>query len=62
MANSLAVTLIVVFSLLVYLILKGPILTGLTTLIARTRTKWDDALVDAKTLHRLSKLVPCLSG
>ena len=59
-ARPIAIALIIILSVLGNWIAKRLIVAGLRRLIARTKTKIDDALVERKIFEKLSHIVPVL--
>ncbi len=49
---------IVLFSLIIYFIAKKIALGIIKRLIQRTENKWDDAIFDSKSIHRLFDMIP----
>lgn len=60
LARSVAIGVVIILSILAKVIAKRYIIKGLTHLIARTRAKWDDALLERKVLNQLAHLAPAL--
>ena len=52
--------LIALAALIAHRLARGPVLRTITSLIRRTNTQWDDALIERGVLHRLAHLVPGL--
>ena len=47
-------------ALIAHRLARGPVLRTIDSLIRRTNTDWDDALIERRVLHRLAHLVPGL--
>lgn len=60
LARSVAVVVVLILAALANLIAKRFILSALTHIISRSKTKWDDALLRQDTLQRLAQLAPAL--
>jgi len=60
LARALLFFLIIVLSFIVYLFAKHFILKGLTAIIGRTATEWDDVILQKRVFNRLALLVPAL--
>ena len=52
--------LIALAALIAHRLARGPVLRTIDALIRRTKTDWDDALIERRVLHRLAHLVPGL--
>jgi len=52
--------LIALAALIAHRLARGPVLRTINSLIRRTNTHWDDALIERGVLHRLAHLVPGL--
>jgi len=52
--------LIALAALIAHRLARGPVLRTINSLIRRTNTQWDDALIERGVLHRLAHLVPGL--
>ena len=52
--------LVALAALIAHRLARGPVLRTITSLIRRTNTHWDDALIERGVLHRLAHLVPGL--
>jgi len=52
--------LVAVAALIAHRLARGPVLRTIDSLIRRTNTDWDDALIERRVLHRLAHLVPGL--
>ena len=59
-ARALWALLVVLLSLLASFVVKHQFLKGLRFLIERTRTSWDDAILQRKVPQRLAQLAPAL--
>lgn len=59
-ARLLSLTTVALFALLVHTLARGPVLRVVKSLILRTGTEWDDALIEHRVLHRLAHLAPGL--
>jgi miniconductance mechanosensitive channel len=59
-ARGIAVAAVLVIGLIANFVAKHFILSGLTHLISRTETKWDDAVLSQHALNRLAHLAPAL--
>jgi len=60
LARGLIIVLIIVLSFIVYLLAKHFILRGLTAIISRTATQWDDVILRKKVFNRLALLTPAI--
>ncbi|AWV98503.1 mechanosensitive ion channel family protein [Arcticibacterium luteifluviistationis] len=60
LARVIIFVLIIVLSLVAYWISKRFILKGLTAIIGRTETQWDDIILRKKVFNRLAYLVPAM--
>lgn len=60
LARGVIFTLIIILSLIAYLLAKHFILKGLTAIISRTTTQWDDVLLRKKVFNRLAHLAPAI--
>ncbi len=58
--RSTAVITVLVLSAIANFVAKRYIVTTLTYVISRSKTKWDDAILRQKTLNRLAHLAPAL--
>jgi miniconductance mechanosensitive channel len=58
LARTAIITLVIALCFLAGFVAKRLILSGLTHLIGRTKTKMDDVFLEKKVLDRLSQLVP----
>lgn len=52
--------LVALAALIAHRLARGPVLRTIDSLIRRTNTDWDDALIERRVLHRLAHLVPGL--
>ena len=52
--------LVALAALIAHRLARGPVLRTITSLIRRTNTQWDDALIERGVLRRLAHLVPGL--
>ena len=52
--------LVALAALIAHRLARGPVLRTINSLIRRTNTHWDDALIERGVLHRLAHLVPGL--
>jgi miniconductance mechanosensitive channel len=52
--------LVALAALIAHRLARGPVLRTIDALIRRTKTDWDDALIERRVLHRLAHLVPGL--
>ena len=59
-ARTCVSILIALAALIAHRLARGPVLRTITSLIRRTNTQWDDALIERGVLHRLAHLVPGL--
>jgi miniconductance mechanosensitive channel len=59
-ARTCVSILIALAALIAHRLARGPVLRTITSLIRRTNTHWDDALIERGVLHRLAHLVPGL--
>ena len=60
LARSLIFVLIIILSLIAYFVAKYFILKGLTAIINRTTTQWDDMMLKKKVFNRLAHLAPAM--
>lgn len=60
LARGTLFVLIIVLSLIAYLIAKRFILRGLTAIISRTATQWDDVILKEKVFSRIAHLAPAM--
>ena len=60
LARGLVFISIILLSIITYWIAKHFILKGLTTIINRTTTEWDDMILRKKVFNRLAHLAPAL--
>jgi miniconductance mechanosensitive channel len=60
LARGLIFVLIIALSLIAYWIAKHFILKGLTAIISRTATQWDDIILRKKVFNRLAYLAPAI--
>jgi miniconductance mechanosensitive channel len=60
LARGLIFVFIIVLSLIAYLLAKHFILKGLTAIINRTATQWDDMILRKKVFNRLVYLAPAI--
>ncbi|MFT4535198.1 MAG: miniconductance mechanosensitive channel [Saprospiraceae bacterium] len=60
LARALVFISIILLSLITYWIAKHFILKGLTAIIGRTTTEWDDMILRKKVFNRLAHLAPAL--
>lgn len=60
LSRSLIFALIIILSLVAYLLAKHFILKGLTIIINRTATQWDDIFLRKKVFSRLAYLAPAI--
>ncbi|CAA6823339.1 MAG: Small-conductance mechanosensitive channel [uncultured Aureispira sp.] len=60
LARGLIFVFVIALSFVAYLFTKHLILKGLTTLIGRTATKWDDVILKKKVFNRLAHLAPAI--
>ena len=59
-SRVLAVIIVLILSIAINFIAKRYVLTALTYLISRTKTKWDDAVLQQRALNHLTHLAPAL--
>ena len=59
-ARGLVFVLIIVLSIIAYWLAKHFILKGLTAIIGKTETQWDDELLRKKVFNRLAHLAPAI--
>ena len=59
-ARGTAVTVVLMLSVAVNFVAKHYILSALTHIISRSKSKWDDAFVRQRTLNRAAHLAPAL--
>jgi len=59
-ARGLIVVLIIIVSAIGYLLAKHFILKGLSAIISRTTTKWDDIIFRKKVFNRLALIAPAI--
>ena len=60
LSRGLIFVLIIVLSLIAYLLAKHFILKGLSAIISRTTTQWDDVILKKKVFNRLVYLAPAI--
>ena len=60
LARSTGIVVVLLLAVLANLVTRRLILRGLTHVISRTRTKWDDALIERKVLDQIAHLAPAL--
>ncbi len=60
LARIIAITLVIVLSVIANYVAKRLILRGLSNIISRTKTKWDDILLKRKIFNKLSHFAPAL--
>jgi miniconductance mechanosensitive channel len=60
LARALIFVFIIILSLAAYLFTKHLILKGLTAVVRRTETKWDDIILKEKVFNRLAHLAPAI--
>ena len=60
LARVITLVLIIILSLVAYLFTKHFILKGLTAIISRTATQWDDMMLRKKVFNRLAHLAPAI--
>lgn len=60
LARGTIFVLIIILSIIAYLLAKHFILKGLTAIISRTTTQWDDVLLRKKVFNRLAHLAPAI--
>ncbi|MCL4159900.1 UNVERIFIED_CONTAM: hypothetical protein GTU68_053174 [Idotea baltica] len=60
LARGTIFVLIIILSIIAYLLAKHFILKGLTAIISRTATQWDDVLLRKKVFNRLAHLAPAI--
>lgn len=60
LARALIFVLIIILSLAAYLFTKHFILKGLTAVIRRTETQWDDIILKEKVFNRFAHLAPAM--
>ena len=60
LARVLVFGLIILLSLIANLLAKRFILRGLTTIVNRTKTQWDDVFLRKKVFNRLARLAPAM--
>jgi miniconductance mechanosensitive channel len=58
--NAALILIIISLSVLADIITKRLVLAGLSTAIMKSRTLWDDALMEKKVLNRIAHLAPAL--
>jgi len=56
----IAITLVIVLSIITNYVAKKLILKGISNIISRTRTNWDDILLKRKVFNQLSHFAPAL--
>ena len=59
-ARGVVIVLIIVLSVLTNVLVKRPLLAVLSSLIARTKSKWDDTFLENNVLNQLAHLGPAL--
>ena len=60
LARGILVVLALIFSIIANVVSKRITLRGLTRIIVRTETRWDDILLERKVFTRLSHLAPAI--
>ena len=60
LVRLLAVAFIALIAFIAHALARGPVLKAIFSVIRRTNTSWDDALIEERVLHRLAHLVPGL--
>jgi len=60
LARGIIFVLIILLSYIAYLLAKHFILKGVTAIITRTATKWDDVILNNKVFNRLANLAPAI--
>ncbi len=60
LARGIILVLIIVLSLIANLLTKRFILKGLSAIVRRTATQWDDIILRKKVLNRLAHIVPAI--
>ncbi len=60
LARAIILLLIIVISFIADYLAKRFILKGLTTIVNKTKTQWDDAILHKKVFNRLAHLAPAL--
>ena len=60
LARGFIFALVIVLSLVAYFIAKHFILKGITVIISRSETKWDDMMLRKKVFNRLAHLAPAI--
>tara|TARA_B100001250_G_scaffold381443_1_gene373741 strand:+ start:7186 stop:8439 length:1254 start_codon:yes stop_codon:yes gene_type:complete len=59
-AQFLTILTIILIALVAHGTARGPLLRAIQRIIAKTNTRWDDALVERRVLHRIAHLAPGL--
>ena len=59
-SRLLALAVVLLLSVIANFIAKHYILTGLSYVISKSKTKWDDAVLQQRTLNRLAHMAPAL--
>jgi miniconductance mechanosensitive channel len=59
-ARAIAMTVVLILSAIANFVAKRYILAALTHLIAKSRSKWDDAILHQRTLKRMAHMAPAL--
>ncbi|MDA7501933.1 mechanosensitive ion channel family protein [Chitinophagales bacterium] len=60
LARALIFVSIIVLGFIVYLLTKHFILRGLSALVSRTATQWDDVILQKKVFNSLARLIPAI--
>jgi miniconductance mechanosensitive channel len=60
LARGILIALIIVFSVIANFVVKRIILRGIVAVISRSKTRWDDAILQRKVLNRISHLAPAI--
>ena len=57
-AQFLTILTVILIALIVHSLARGPLLRATQKIIAKTNTRWDDALIERRVLNRLAHLAP----
>ena len=60
LARSIVLGLIILLSFIADLLAKRFIISGLTAIVSRTKTKWDDVILNKKVFNRIAHLAPAM--
>ena len=60
LARAGAAVLVLLLSYIAHLVVRGPVLTAIHTVIRRTASQWDDVLVDNRVFRTVAHVVPAV--